>query len=473
MITLFGYGSSALALGVLFFFLIVLGEKNEFRVQRGWYIIIVAFGLLWMGTLFEFFSELFPALRVNTTLLWIDHLIGHGLGMVLLLMGLLLWAPAVSASREKYLLRIKTSEQRYRMLTEKATDMLAEHDLEGRFVFVTPGCEQIVGYEPEELLGHSIYEFIDPEQLQTVQSEHDKILGNTAPVTVTYRFRHKNGTYIWLESATRIYHETESESPLRILSISRDVSDRIKYEHELETLNADLELQQTRIRMLYQFAASSNLSVEEQLSQTLAAGSISLGMDLGIISRIRGQEYEVLYIHPGSSGLRQGQIFELGETYCSLALEGKSTLAIDHMSQSKYRGHPSWEAFHLESYIGIPVSMDGEPFGTLNFSKSEKRPTPFTEADKDFVALMGEWVSRVLEREKAKAEVEQSRERYMAIVNSAVVGVILIDAQGIVQTFNQAAAKIFGYTVDEIIGQNVDMLMPDPEHSEHAGYREA
>ncbi len=460
----------ALSLGALFIFLIVLGERNKFRVQRGWYIIITAFGLLWLRSLIALGDNFIPALASPGFQNILGNLVGNGIGMLLLLIGLLLWAPNVAASREKYLMRIKTSEQRYRMLAEKATDMLAEHDLAGRFVFVTPGAKRIIGYEPEELEGHLIYDFIEPDQLGMVQLEHRKILTETEPVTVTYKFRHKDGHYVWLESATRVYSPRETGDIERILSISRDVSDRMKYEEDLRNLNKDLTLQQDRIRMLYEFAASYDLSVEEQLEQTLATGMKTLGMELGIVSHIQGEEYKVLHFYPDSAGLEGGQIFHLGDTYCSIALKADDVVAIDEMSTSEHASHPCWEAFHLESYIGVPITVDGKPFGTLNFSKPGVRETAFSPADKGFIKLMGEWVSRVLEREAAQQNLEQSRERYRAIVRSAVVGVILIDKKGFVQSFNTSAEMIFGYDRDEIVGQNIKKLMSEPEHSEHDDY---
>ncbi len=57
-----------------------------------------------------------------------------------------------------------------------------------------------------------------------------------------------------------------------------------------------------------------------------------------------------------------------------------------------------------------------------------------------------------------------------SIVNSLVDGLITIDKHGLMQSFNPAAVRIFGYAPDEVIGRNVKMLMPEPYHSEHDGY---
>lgn len=64
-----------------------------------------------------------------------------------------------------------------------------------------------------------------------------------------------------------------------------------------------------------------------------------------------------------------------------------------------------------------------------------------------------------------------SAEQYLhTVVTSIIDGLIVIDEEGIVQSYNPAAAKIFGYGEDEVIGNNVSMLMPEPDRSRHDQY---
>jgi PAS domain S-box-containing protein len=67
-------------------------------------------------------------------------------------------------------------------------------------------------------------------------------------------------------------------------------------------------------------------------------------------------------------------------------------------------------------------------------------------------------------------ELAQAEERMRSVVNHVVDGIISIDEQGTITTFNPAAERIFGYGAAEVIGRNVNLLMPEPYHGEHDGY---
>lgn len=65
---------------------------------------------------------------------------------------------------------------------------------------------------------------------------------------------------------------------------------------------------------------------------------------------------------------------------------------------------------------------------------------------------------------------QTSEARWRAIVESAVDGIVVIDARGRIEAFNPAAERLFGYTEQDLLGQNVKILMPAPYHDEHDHY---
>jgi PAS domain S-box-containing protein len=76
------------------------------------------------------------------------------------------------------------------------------------------------------------------------------------------------------------------------------------------------------------------------------------------------------------------------------------------------------------------------------------------------------------EHRQTRSELRDSNERLRAILDTAVEGIITIDERGLIESFNPAAEKIFGYTAKEVVRQNIKILMPEPFRHRHDGYLE-
>lgn len=83
-----------------------------------------------------------------------------------------------------------------------------------------------------------------------------------------------------------------------------------------------------------------------------------------------------------------------------------------------------------------------------------------------YVGLINDVTARVVAEEQKR----EREARLQAILDTAVEAIITIDEQGRCESLNGAAEQMFGYRADEVVGQNISMLMPEPYCSEHDGY---
>lgn len=126
--------------------------------------------------------------------------------------------------------QVLESEKRYRLLADYSTDVISRHDKNSTFLFVSKISPQVLGYSVEELLGKKAFDFVHPEDVEILKSEMSSIRDSDEPKRYIYRFRKKDDSYIWLETATRAIRKENNGKVIEVINVSRDVTSRIKAE---------------------------------------------------------------------------------------------------------------------------------------------------------------------------------------------------------------------------------------------------
>ena len=124
----------------------------------------------------------------------------------------------------------------YSMMANNLTDLIVTQNSNGRFKYVSPVCEIFTGWSQSELVGKHPYSFIHPEDIEELKSKHILISNNREGYTVKYRFRHKDGNYIWLETSLKGVEDKHGYIK-EIVSVSRDITLRKKIEEDLRIIN--------------------------------------------------------------------------------------------------------------------------------------------------------------------------------------------------------------------------------------------
>jgi diguanylate cyclase (GGDEF)-like protein/PAS domain S-box-containing protein len=227
----------------------------------------------------------------------------------------------------------------------------------------------------------------------------------------------------------------------------------------LERQLAEKENKQNEQSLHELYGISSNIhqDFDTRLERLLRLGCRRFGMDIGILSNINGEEYKVVDAVSPDNALEKGTVFPLGETYCQITIDTEEPVSYIHMAKSEMQTHPAYIEFQLEAYIGTRILVDGELYGTLNFSSPTPRDKEFTQGEENFLQLMGEWVGAEILRKHSETKLGQAA----TLFNSTIEGIIITDADRNIIATNKAFTTITGYTEEEVIGQNPRMLKSD------------
>ncbi|MBD2078702.1 EAL domain-containing protein [Leptolyngbya sp. FACHB-17] len=128
---------------------------------------------------------------------------------------------------------LRESETRYRLLAENMNDLVCLHDLQGRYCYVSPSCEGLLGYRYDEMLGKDPYSFFHPDDRDYIHKQAHIPAVYGKPLPVTYRIRQKSGHYIWFETLTKPIVNAKGEI-VQLQTTSRDVTERIQVQSQLK-----------------------------------------------------------------------------------------------------------------------------------------------------------------------------------------------------------------------------------------------
>jgi PAS domain S-box-containing protein len=197
-------------------------------------------------------------------------------------------------NRERQLME---SEAAYRFMTDEATDIITRHGRDGVPVFVSPALLNVLGYTQEEVLGTAPFVRAHPDDLGLVKAAiaEAKATGNV--VTYSYRAKHKQGHWVWLESRVRFVRNPETGEADNAISVTRDITQRKKFEDELMRARERAEAaSHTKSR----FLANMSHELRTPLNAIIGFSDVMVREMFGPMSNGRYAEYAKLVNESGT-----------------------------------------------------------------------------------------------------------------------------------------------------------------------------
>lgn len=212
----------------------------------------------------------------------------------------LLLAAAISGQR-MVVDELAVSERRYRQLSELSRDVISRHDLQGQFMYVSAACDAIFGHSPKELVGRGYCDFCHPDDLVLFRDHFFAVRNGGFSGSISIRFQHRLGHYIWLEITANSIAHGENGLP-EVVMVARDVTRR-------KIDDAELQESEERYRKLIELMPDALLLHKDGV--IFFANTVLMQMlEVPRMELLIGQHIHE-YLHPSSIGLSSERLATL------------------------------------------------------------------------------------------------------------------------------------------------------------------
>ncbi|MGK8939445.1 PAS domain S-box protein [Stutzerimonas stutzeri] len=294
------------------------------------------------------------------------------------------------------------------------------------FLYASEGARDLYGIDPQRLLEDASQALVHvhPQDLPRLKAALLRVAAGSTTGSVEFRIQHPQRGLLWAEG--RATAERRPDGTVLWHGFVTEIT-------ELMEATRALQKSESRYR-----AMVSNLP--------------------GVVYRCRNDgRRRMSYLSDGIERLTgypaSDFVGDRVRSYASLIHPDDLELARQHAEQDTFEG-----IYRLTNAEGRTVYV-------------REKARVLHERD-DPVGWCDGFIWDVTDQALAKEEM-QERERYLSmLIDNVIDAIIIIDARGIIETFNHAAEQIFGYSSAEVIGRNLSMLMPEPDRSAHDGYLE-
>jgi diguanylate cyclase (GGDEF)-like protein/PAS domain S-box-containing protein len=279
--------------------------------------------------------------------------------------------------------RVEASEERFRSIFDNNPDPMIAFDADGTVTRANAAAGRVLEIDPETLVGQTLGDVAtDGDVTEALACFNRALAGMAGGVELHVRHAREHSLPAFVTMIPIRFHGLAAGVHLHV----RDLRATIAQQRQIA---AHAE----RIRDLYMSAAAASENAEQQITATLEAGCRILGLSSGALYESEFDRVSETYGESMGAGLAR------------LALGSDRALAIDDV-----RGMPQLEgdadAAPFVAFIGTPVDVSGNRYGTLSFADRRRRRTPFDDVDRDLVQLMGALVSSAIERGRSRARLQ-------------------------------------------------------------------
>ncbi|MEH2026108.1 PAS domain S-box protein [Nostoc sp.] len=361
---------------------------------------------------------------------------------------------------------LKKSESQYRLLVETSQDMIWSVDIDGLITFVNPAVKQIYGYEPQEMIGRALTDFISSTQVVQDQVAFGRVLQGK-PI-----FQHeticvaKDGTLLYL-MLNAIALRNESGLVIGMTGTASNITQRRGVEKLLQESAIKLRNHNLVLTQLAQNQTLYQGDVKAALSKITETAVKNIGMERASVWLYdeTGIKIQCFDLFEGSRNQHSEGLSLSAADYPAYfaALQQDRPIATDdaHTDPRTKEFSASYSRLNITSILDTPVRLEGKTVGVLCL-EAVGVTHHWTLEDENFARSLGNLVSLVLEakeRQRAEAARRASEEKLASAFRSSPdpIALITVPNKRYIEV-NDSFCRFFGYSRSQVIDRTDEEL---------------
>jgi PAS domain S-box-containing protein len=324
-------------------------------------------------------------------------------------------------------------------------------DRTGTLLDANAAAQSLCG--PKEAVGRSA-----PDLFDSGSEALCNAIDQTPEQTVSVTLRGGEGTACHLELSLSSLPEQGG----CVVGVGRERSSRAP----------ELEKRERALRRAYEIITTAEAPSDSTIDALLQVVRETLGTEFATLSRITDGEYHIEGLVgpdgastvqlPNGETIGEGDTLPVETTNCEQVVASEQTLSFGHVERDapELADRPVNADIGITAYVGAPVVVDDDTYGTFCFYDREGRTDGFSEWEVTFVELLSSWVSNQLEREEL---MEQRRDRQLqSLLEYSSDRLSVLDEDWNYTFVSSAAEVLTGHATDELLGSSgLEYVHPD------------
>lgn len=348
---------------------------------------------------------------------------------------------------------LRDHDRRLTSLVENAGVGIAEVGLDGFYRNVNAKLSEITGYRRDELRRTSFRDITHPDDRAMDNSLVQGLLDGKAHSFIEEkRYVRKDGDIVWVQLSCAMVRDDMNE-PSHIVAVVQDVSER-------KDAEAARRHSETRFK---DFAESASdwlweTDRDHRFTYFSADGSENPDPEQNTIFDMR-----LRFDHEEDKWARHRADLDARRPFRNFIFDRVG--ADGDVRQVRVSGAPVFDD------DGNFLGYRGAGSDVTDLQRAERGLRALNQDLERRVEARTKALSHELaERERVQLSLRQSEERLRIVMDSTIDGIIVTNQSGIVESYSRSAMDMFGYAANEVIGNNISMLLPEPARKHHDGY---